>query len=104
VTGSWQQAEVGADHPGNSAQGLYVGIEDSAGKAAFVTHPDPAPATIGAWTEWAIPLSSFTGVNPAKVKKMYVGVGDRQNPVPDGTGRIYIDDIRVTKGIPQPTP
>jgi regulation of enolase protein 1 (concanavalin A-like superfamily) len=104
VTGSWQQAEVGVDHPGNSAQGLYVGIEDSAGKVAFVTHPDPAAATIGAWTEWAIPLSSFTGVNPAKVKKMYVGVGDRQNPVPDGTGRIYIDDIRVTKGIPQPTP
>jgi hypothetical protein len=104
VTGSWQQAEVGVDHPGNSAQGLYVGIEDSAGKVAFVTHPDPAAATIGAWTEWAIPLSSLTGVNPAKVKKMYVGVGDRQNPVPDGTGRIYIDDIRVTKGIPQPTP
>jgi hypothetical protein len=31
-------------------------------------------------------------------------VGDRKNPVPDGAGRIYIDDIRVTKGIPQPTP
>jgi hypothetical protein len=55
---------------------------------------------IGAWTEWTIPLSSFTGVNPAKVKKMYLGVGDRKNPVPDGAGRIYIDDLRVTKGAP----
>jgi len=100
VTGSWQQAEVGVDHPGNSAQGLYVGIEDSAGKAAFVTHADPAATAIGAWTEWAIPLTSFTGVNPAKVKKMYFGVGDRKNPVPDGAGRIYIDDLRVTKGAP----
>jgi len=24
-------------------------------------------------------------------------VGDRKNPVQDGGGRIYIDDIRVTK-------
>ena len=100
VTGSWQQAEVGVDHPGNSPQGLYVGIEDSAGKVAYVTHPDPAATMIGAWTEWTIPLSSFTGVNPAKVKKMYLGVGDRKNPVPDGAGRIYIDDLRVTKGAP----
>ncbi|MCL5280517.1 MAG: LamG domain-containing protein [Planctomycetes bacterium] len=104
VTGSWQQAEVGVDHPGNSAQSLYVGIEDSAGKVAIVAHPDPAASTVGAWTEWTIPLSSFTGVNPAKVKKMYLGVGDRKNPVADGTGRVYLDDIRVTKGMPQPTP
>jgi hypothetical protein len=100
VTGSWQQAEIGVDHPGNSPQGLYVGIEDSAGKVAYVTHPDPAATMIGAWTEWTIPLSSFTGVNPAKVKKMYLGVGDHKNPVPDGTGRVYLDDIRVTKGVP----
>ncbi len=100
VTGSWQQAEIGVDHPGNSAQGLYVGIEDSAGKVAFVTHPDPAASTLGAWTEWTIPLSSFTGVNPAKVKKMYLGVGDRNNPVSDGTGRVYVDDMRITKGVP----
>jgi regulation of enolase protein 1 (concanavalin A-like superfamily) len=104
VTGAWQQAEIGVDHPANSAQGLYVGIEDSAGKAAFVTHPDPAASTISSWADWAIPLTSFAGVNSAKVKKMYLGVGDRENPVPDGAGRIYIDDIRVTKGIPQPTP
>ncbi len=84
VTGSWQQAEIGVDHPGNSPQGLYVGIEDSAGKVAVVTHPDPAASTLGAWTEWAIPLSSFTGVNPAKVKKMYLGRGRSGESGPDG--------------------
>jgi hypothetical protein len=52
---------------------------------------------VAAWTEWKIPLSSFTGVNLAKVKKLYVGVGDRKTPVADGSGRIYIDDLRVTK-------
>jgi hypothetical protein len=100
VTGAWQQAEIGVGHPENSPQSLYVAVEDSAGKVATVTYPDPAATTITAWTEWVIPLSSFTGVNPAKVKKMYLGVGERKNPVPDGAGRIYIDDIRITKGVP----
>jgi hypothetical protein len=97
VTGQWQQAEIGVDHPGNSPQSLYVAVEDSAGKVAVVTNPDPAATTVTEWTEWQIPLSSLTGVNPAKVKKMYLGVGDRQNPVPDGAGHIYLDDIRVTR-------
>ncbi len=64
---------------------------------AVAAHADPAAVLTAAWTEWKIPLSSFTGVNLAKVKKLYIGVGDRKNPVADGTGRIYIDDIRVTK-------
>ena len=102
VTGQWVQAEIGVDHPGNSAQSLYVAVEDSAGKIAVVANPDALAVLTDAWTQWAIPLSSFTGVNPAKVKKMYIGVGDRKNPVPDGTGRVYIDDIRVTKGVPVP--
>jgi hypothetical protein len=33
----------------------------------------------------------------ARVKKMSVGVGDRQNPAAGGAGRIYVDDIQVTK-------
>jgi hypothetical protein len=105
VTGSWQQAQIGVRHPGNSPQSFYVGIEDSAGKVAFVTHPDPAATTITTWTEWSISLSSFPGVNSAKVKKMYLGVGDRKNPVPDGAGRIYLDDLRITKdATAQPNP
>jgi hypothetical protein len=74
-----------------------VALEDSAGKLAVVTHPDPAAVTTATWTEWKVPLSSFTGVNATKVKKLYLGVGDRKNPVADGAGRLYLDDIRVTK-------
>ena len=33
-------------------------------------------------------------------KKMAIGVGDRQNPQPGGTGKIYIDDICLTKRMP----
>ncbi len=94
VSGSWQGAAItGARY--NSAANLYVAVEDSASKVAVAS--DPALANAAAWTQWKIPLSSFAGVNLAKVKKLYIGVGDRANPVADGTGRVYIDDIRVIK-------
>jgi hypothetical protein len=81
----------------NSRAPLYVALEDSAKNVAVAVHPDPAVATATTWIEWEIPLGSFAGVNAAKVKKLYLGVGDRQNPVADGTGRIYIDDIQLAK-------
>ncbi len=81
----------------NGAGALYVVVEDSAGKAAVVTNSDPAAVTLTTWTEWKIPLSSFTGINLAKVKRLYLGVGDRKAPAKGGAGRIYIDDIRLTK-------
>jgi hypothetical protein len=81
---------------GNGAGKLYLAIEDSAGKSAVVINPDPAAVNAGVWTEWKIPLSSLTGVNLSKVKRLYLGVGDRDAPVAGGSGRLYIDDIRVT--------
>jgi hypothetical protein len=44
-----------------------------------------------------MPLSSFAGVNMAKIKKMFIGVGSRTSPAADGTGMLFIDDIRVVK-------
>jgi hypothetical protein len=32
-----------------------------------------------------------------KVQKMFLGVGNRDNPVADGSGMLFIDDIRVIK-------
>ncbi|MCL5281348.1 MAG: hypothetical protein M1376_15730, partial [Planctomycetes bacterium] len=98
ASGAWQSAWIGDDPDRtNSAAALYVAVEDGAGKVAVAIHPDPAAVNAGTWTQWKIPLNSLTGVNLAKVKKLSIGVGDRKNPVADGTGRIYIDDIRVTK-------
>jgi hypothetical protein len=62
-----------------------------------VAHPDTAITSTTKWTQWKVPLSSFAGVNLAKVKKLYLGVGDRASPAAGGFGRIYIDDIQVTK-------
>ena len=83
---------------GNSSNGagkLYVAVEDSTGKVATVTNA--TALTTATWTDWKVPLNSLTGVNLAKVKKLYIGVGDRNAPAAGGSGRIYIDDIRVTK-------
>ncbi len=99
-TGSWQMAEVGADHPGNSPQPVYIVVEDSAGKSKTVANADPLAVNVTDWTPWSIPLSEFTsaGVSVSKIKKVTIGIGNRDNPAQDGSGMIYVDDIRVIKG------
>jgi hypothetical protein len=81
----------------NGAGLVYVTIEDSAGKKATVTNTDAAQVTRGVWSDWKVPLSQFAGVDLTKVKKMYLGVGDRAAPKAGGAGTIYVDDIRVLK-------
>ena len=98
VTGAWQVAAIGTDpQPANAPDKLYVIVADSAGKTATATNADPAAVNATVWTQWKIPLSSLTGVNLAKVKTLSVGVGNKTAPAAGGTGRIFIDDIQVTK-------
>jgi hypothetical protein len=97
ASGSWQMVTIGPGIMGNSVQPLYVALEDSTNKRKMVTHPDPQAVLATGWTEWTIPLSDFTGVSLTKIKRLYIGVGDPDNPVQDGTGLLYFDDIRVTK-------
>jgi hypothetical protein len=79
-----------------------VGIGDDAGRIAVVVHPDAETVLATEWRKWHIALSEVqaAGVDVAAVQKMVIGVGDRQNPKPGGAGRIYIDDIRLTKRMP----
>ncbi len=84
----------------NASEPLYVAVEDSNGNTATVVQSDSRVLTTETWTEWKIPLSQFTsaGVNVTRVKKLHIGVGSATSPVQGGTGVIYVDDIRVTKG------
>ena len=99
VSGQWQVAEIGVDHPGNSPDALYVLVEDAAGTTGMVRHPDPEATLLETWQEWNIALSDFAtaGVNLAAIKAMHIGVGDPIQPLPSGAGRIFIDEIRVYK-------
>jgi hypothetical protein len=82
---------------GNTAAPLYVALEDASQHVAFVAYPEPAVTSATRWKQWKIPLSDFAGVNLAKVKKLYLGVGDRQNPAQGGAGRVYLDDLCLAK-------
>jgi concanavalin A-like lectin/glucanase superfamily protein len=79
----------------NSPQPMYVGLEDSAGQLAFVTDGDLV--VTNEWMPLAIPFSEFVGVNPAAITKMIIGIGDRDNPTLDGSGLVYLDDIRLIR-------
>ena len=95
VSGSWQTAEIGVAQPSNTPAPLYVAVQDSGNHTYVVTHPDASATVASDWQPWAIPLDEFRsgGVDVTKVKRMYIGVGDRTSPQPGGAGRIYIDDI-----------
>jgi regulation of enolase protein 1 (concanavalin A-like superfamily) len=91
VTGNWQSQDIGIQS--NIAEQLYIVVQDSTNNSAVVKHPDPAATTFGAWTEWNIPLTDFTGVNMQAIRSLAIGVGDRTNPQAGGSGDLYVDDI-----------
>ncbi len=95
VSGSWQTADVGAAQPetGNSAEPVYVAVEDSTGKVTVATNPDAAATVRPTWQVWEIPFGELSGVNLGRVQTMYIGVGDRNDPAVGGAGLIYIDDV-----------
>ena len=86
----------------NKPEPLYIIIEDSAKKSATIIHPDPAAIASRTWIQWKIPFSDITasGVNMSRVKKMYIGVGDKANAKAAGKGLIFVDDIIVTRPAP----
>jgi hypothetical protein len=87
----------------NAAAPLYVALEDASKKVGVVVHSDPAVVTSMKWNQWRIPLRAFTdaGVNMARIKRMYIGIGDKPGPKKGGAGRIFIDDIRVARSAGQ---
>jgi hypothetical protein len=96
VTGSWQHAEIGVAQPvGNSIEGLYLSVKDSAGKTKVVQNPDAGASANPSWQEWKIPLSEFTsaGVKMNAVKSLVIGVGNKAAPKTGGSGMVFIDDL-----------
>ena len=75
--------------------GLYVTVQDSAGKSATATKT--SAGTAGQWTQWTIPFSDLAGVNMSKVKKLAIGVGNKAAPVKGTAGTVFVDDIGVGK-------
>ena len=81
----------------NSAEPLYVGVQDSLGTRKDIPHENISAVMLNSWHEWNIDLQEFAnaGVNLTSVKKLILGVGNRLSPQTGGTGTLYFDDIRL---------
>jgi hypothetical protein len=104
VTGSWQSADLGIAQPaGNQPDRFYVTVEDTSGGKATVVNADPLAVCTGAWTAWDIPLATLTsaGVKTDRVKKMNIGIGDKDKPASGATGTVFIDDIAYGRAVSQ---
>jgi regulation of enolase protein 1 (concanavalin A-like superfamily) len=100
VNGVWQTADIGRTQPTpNAPDTVYVAIEDNSRRIKVVSHPNAGATATGVWEEWKIPLGQFTsaGINLGSVTKMAIGVGDRNASKAGGKGKVYIDDIRLTR-------
>jgi hypothetical protein len=107
---NWQLADIAISYRGNDPDVMYVRLADGAGNVAVVNHPDPLAVGAATWQRWDIPLSEFAtaGVDVTAIVQMIVGVGDRDNPVPNGIGTVHFDDFWLTRSTapqpPDPTP
>ena len=98
----WSNQDIGI--VSNDTESLYVALSNTNGAPAVVIHDDPAAANIDAWTEWIIPLQAFAnqGIVLTDIDRIAIGLGTQGNmTIPGGSGKIYIDDIRL---YPRTTP
>ncbi len=105
VSGQWTNQDIGI--LSNDAEPLYVVVSNSTGTPVVVVHDDPAAATIGTWTEWVIPLQTFVdqGIVLTNVDRIAIGLGTQGNmTIPGGSGKIFIDDVRLYQPAPEPEP
>jgi hypothetical protein len=74
---------------------FWVSLTDQNNKTAKVTYGEGPGENVAAiaqatWTQWNIPLSSFTGLTLSQVKSMTIGFGSGT-----GEGLVFIDDIEL---------
>jgi len=92
----WANQDIGI--VSNDPEALYVALSNTTGAPAVVVHDSPAAANIDTWTEWIIPLQAFAdqGIVLTNVDSIAIGLGTQGNTtIPAGSGKMYIDDIRL---------
>ncbi|MFC1793890.1 hypothetical protein ACFL3Q_09920, partial [Planctomycetota bacterium] len=101
----WANQDIGIES--NNAEPLYVAVSNSAGTSAVIVHDDPAAATIDTWTEWVIPLQTLAdqGIVLTNIDSIAIGLGTQGNmTIPGGSGKVFIDDVRLLTPAPEPEP
>jgi hypothetical protein len=96
-----QSQDVGIES--NFPSPLYLSLEDNAGNTWSVYNEGgPDAVIVNDWTQWVIRLDEFQsqGVDTTAIKKIGIGVGDKDNPQPGGPGKLIIDDIQLVRRLP----
>ena len=95
VDPDWTDLDVGM--LSNEPEPMYVTVTDNGGTAATVYYDDPNASLIRDWTQWNIPLTSFSdqGVVLTDIAELAIGFGGAENPQPGGSGLVFFDDIRL---------
>jgi len=83
--------------PENSAETIYVTLEDSTGANHTVTYPDPNATRIADWVVWRISLTEFARVDTKNIKKLIVTTGTIGEP--GGKGTTYISYTKTDSGV-----
>ena len=105
VDTEWIDQDVGIF--ANIPEPMYVAVVDSAGTSAVVYHDDPNTTVIDTWTEWTIPLQTFSdqGIDLTDVDRIAIGFGTKGNmTTPGGLGKMFFDDVRLYRPRPEPEP
>ncbi len=83
----------------NTADRMYVAVEDAGGNCAEAVYDgEPNDLKNEEWQDWYIELQEFAdgGVDLTAVKKIAVGLGDRNGTASSGSsGFVHFDDIRL---------
>jgi hypothetical protein len=92
----WMNQDIGI--LSNDAEPLYVAVSNTDGVTAIVAYDDPVAAQINTWTEWIIPLQTFSdqGIDLTDVDKIAIGLGIKSGMTgAGGSGTMYIDNIEL---------
>jgi hypothetical protein len=95
----WTQAGVTklslwfAGNQANDAENMYVALNGN----AVVYHDNQNVTQLISWTQWIIDLKAFAdqGVNLTSVNTITIGFGTKNSPAAGGSGKMYLDDIRL---------
>jgi hypothetical protein len=81
----------------NAPEQMFVAVDD-----VVVNNDDANAALVTKWTQWDIPLETFTsqGVNLSNVGSITIGFGSKANPVTGGEGHVFLDDILLYRPWP----
>ncbi|MHC4153657.1 MAG: LamG-like jellyroll fold domain-containing protein [Planctomycetota bacterium] len=99
----------GAGNDTGDTEQMYVGIEDTPGLYAEIRYgdyrgEDMNDLKIEEWQRWDIALQDFNDpayaavaadVDLSAIESLYIGFGNRRNPIPAGEGIVFFDDIRL---------